>query len=255
MNPLDICSLYLFSIIFKQYNDNNNNNQYQDLNNNSDLTRGFNDKNNNSQQRNYQCNSYQTYRTECSKLMSNDEYDPNSLYDPSRNQQNSTAMPQAFDLRSFLRQKAQQQQGSDAFNANTGFYTDYTNPDDIVYSEPITRPIEITNNFMYNRGHRHRGFSRFNSHTSFYDNNNGENAKRQRYTHDEDAANEEKANTFSDSESEEEESFLNSKKLKSVIVKAVMSTDTTSNSRTLFKSIKAFHYLFQFFIRRIRSLR
>lgn len=175
--------------------------------------------------------------------MSNDEYDPNNLYELTpRNQQNNTTMPQDFDLRNFLRQKAQQQQGPDTFNANTGFYTDYTNSEDIVYSEPITRPIEITNNFMYNRGSRHRGYSRFISHTSFYADNNGENSKRQRYANDEDETNEDNVNSSSDSESDEEESFLNSKKLKSVIVKAVMSTDTTSNFGT--SSNLFFHFLF-----------
>lgn len=210
----------------------NDNNQYKDLNNNDELSEGF--KSDYSSQRNYQ-NNYQTYRAECSKLISNEEYDPNSLPDHA-NYQNNKALPQDFDLRNFLRQKnasQQQQQESDRFtnsNGNTRFYTDYTNPDDVVYSEPITRPIEITNNFMHNRAYRHhRSYNRLNSHSSLYA-NSGEktyNNKRQKYTH-EDEANED-ASSLCDSESDEEENFLNNKKLRSVIVKAVISTDTTKS--------------------------
>jgi len=157
--------------------------------------------------------------------MSNEEYDPNTVYELTQD----NSLPHDFDLRNFLRQKAliQQehlvQQTSEDFVKN-GFYTDYANPDDIVYSEPITKPIEITTNFMYNR-YRNKNYNRFNNNAN---NGVGQNFKK-RYINEENAEdvsnNNNDKNGFTDSESDEDNSFLNNKKLKSVIVKAVISSD------------------------------
>lgn len=216
-------------------------NDSKDSNNNTDVTGRF--STNNSQQRNYPYN-YQTYRTECSKLMSNDEYDLINQYEPQPHK--STALPSDFDLRNLLRQKTvsqnQQNMSLDSFpgNGNIGFYTDYTNPDDIVYSEPITRPIEISNSFITRGGYRNnsRNFNRFQN--SYCVNNFSSETVNQKHRYERDAqgkalchsvSNMEGAdNSFStDSGSDDEESFLSNKKLKSVIVKAVMSSDTTKS--------------------------
>lgn len=82
--------------------------------------------------------------------MANDEYDPNSIHDK------PVCLPEGFDLRNFLRDKAfKQQQTVNPPN-------DDSKTDDIVYERPITEPIDIKNELFY---HKYKG-------KNYYDYNN-----------------------------------------------------------------------------------
>jgi hypothetical protein len=89
---------------------------------------------------------YQTYREECSKLMANDAYDPNSIHEKA----------DGFDLRNFLREKAfKHQHDNNNNNNNKSESTTATNSassnnsGDIIYEQPITKPIDIKNELFY----------------------------------------------------------------------------------------------------------
>lgn len=170
---------------------------------------------------NYHCN-YQTYRVECSRLMSNDAYDPNSICDEQIN-----TLPQDFDLRNFLREKAYRQQ--EQFQSeNIGFLND--NPDEIVYSEPITKPIEVKKEFNYK--YRHKNFSRYNNEIGYYGNGSSESVstlkkyggRRLAEVNIEDRREDDKneCNLPYEETDSDDDIYLN-KKLKSVVTKPIVS--------------------------------
>lgn len=99
-------------------------------------------KNNNS---NNFHNNYQTYRIECSKLIPNDEYEPNPINDTNNSLNNNS------DLRNFLIAKAIRQQiQTNSNNYNDDDDNENTKLEDLDYSEPITEPINIKNEFYKN---------------------------------------------------------------------------------------------------------
>ena len=121
--------------------------------------------NNEAHNNSYQSN-YQTYRFECSKIMSSsDAYEP--AFNFERNNNKST-ITNNFDLRNFLRSKQQQQQDVSQ-TVNYQYQIEYdqaeqqqqytneqtnrivTNLEDLDYSEPITQPISIDTKYGYNR--------------------------------------------------------------------------------------------------------
>lgn len=204
-----------------QHQDDNRNHYLSDYNNSE--TKNFSEK---PDLNNYHCKNYQTYRTECSKLMSHDAYDPNSLYEP----QNST-LPQDFDLRNFLREKAlhqQEQLNHSQININNNnFLNDI--PDGIVYSEPITKPIEINLDFNYNKHRNKLNYSRYNNNINsnhnienFMYNNNKRNEFYNNNVKNEDD------NLSMESDTDSEDEFLSNKKLKSVV--AVISNEKKTES-------------------------
>jgi len=191
-----------------------------DLNNN-----GFNhyasdcNENNPSEFNSFHCN-YQTYRNECSKLMPNDEYEPNSL------SSEQTSLPQGFDLRNFLREKAMRQQIENTSSQELGHY-----PEDLDYSEPITRPIEIKQELFY---HKFKG----KPYTKYNNNNNNNNSNNGKYYHCEmnrkymnegevtqQVTQENEDETPSSAEESDEEFRAGHKKLRSVVAKAILSID------------------------------
>lgn len=137
----------------------NNQDEYVPSNTNSYFN------NNEAHNNSYQSN-YQTYRFECSKIMSSsDAYEP--AFNFERNNNKST-ITNNFDLRNFLRSKQQQQQDVSQ-TVNYQYQIEYdqaeqqqqytneqtnrivTNLEDLDYSEPITQPISIDTKYGYNR--------------------------------------------------------------------------------------------------------
>ena len=160
--------------------------------------------------------------------MPNDEYEPNSL------SAEQTSLPQGFDLRNFLREKAMRQQIENNSSQEVGH-----NPEDLDYSEPITRPIEIKQELFY---HKFKGKP-----YTKYNNNNNNNGK---YYHCETSRkylnegemtqqstqeNEEEAPTSS--EESDEEFRAGHKKLRSVVAKAILSIDKSNNNNNNYLSI------------------
>lgn len=187
---------------------------------------------------NYHFN-YQTYRAECSKLMANDAYDPNSIHDRQE--------PEGFDLRNFLREKAyKHQQENEVRLSQSSSILMKTNDDgDVVYEKPITQPINIKselnklkgkNYFDYfNNSNRRKNFrmgSRDN-HSDYFDNRNSFSNEKYQFVNKKlsrtNSCNEEKdfknekehKKEFDQSNDEEEtsdeDSASNCKKLRSVV--------------------------------------
>lgn len=132
-------------------------NETEDEENSNENINSFNfDNDNNLEQNNFHCN-YQTYRVECSRLMSNDAYEPDSAND------NLNAKVNNFDLRTFLRDKAyRKQQEIDPFNPNeyvptnlnhfnaSNANTNGSNLENLDYFyQPITEPITVQKNEFY----------------------------------------------------------------------------------------------------------
>ena len=200
---------------------------------------------------NYHFN-YQTYRAECSKLMANDAYDPNSIHDRQE--------PEGFDLRNFLREKAykhQQESGSGGGSAavsrlsqgSTATVLTKTNDDDdgdVVYEKPITQPIDIKkelnklkgkNYFDYfknnNRRKTYRMGSSRDNHNDYFDHRNSYSNDKYQYSNKKltrsNSFNEEKNfkndrehkedldHSHDEEESSDEDSTANCKKLRSVV--------------------------------------
>jgi len=163
--------------------------------------------------------------------MSNDAYDPQSIA-------SNGTLPLEFDLRNYLRDKALRQQEQLELE-NNDFISE--NPNAIVYSEPITKPIEISSELF---DHKYRGgpySSRFNN---SYDNYNKRrafvNGTSGEVRNDNDKMgliNENKTSFEKNKESEnetcvdddsEDELYLSGKKLKSVVTKAIISNEDKS---------------------------
>lgn len=235
----------------KQRNDiDNNNNKIDSTEVKDNETQNIfkNERQDNNQQRyldnslndnyNTNCNRsnryYQTYRDECSKLMSNDAYDPSSIYEP----HNNPTLPQDFDLRNFLREKALRQQ--EQIKSETFFETD---PNAIVFSEPITRPIEINREFLYKYRPRHSSKVEnlsYDHNRRRFSNTSCIDAKNEVSETDTTSSNKRMSECNSvENQDSDEESYLNNKKLKSVVAKAILPMNDKkpepSNSRYSYK--------------------
>lgn len=144
-----------------------------------------------------QHNNYLTYRDECSKLIPNDAYDPKGLYEP------AYSMPDDFDLRNFLRNKASQHQHepvNDAENATN----------EIVYTEPITKPIEVQRDYYMKRPRQNKNYNRY-LNESFV-------ARKANEYNDSLKAHKNLSNSESDGEESDDDQFLKSKKIKSIVI-------------------------------------
>ena len=186
---------------------------------------------------NYHFN-YQTYRAECSKLMADDAYDPNSIHDRHE--------PEGFDLRNFLREKAyKHQQESGVRLAEGSTLSTKTNENgDVVYEQPITQPIDIKNELSklkrknyfdyFNNNNRRKNYrmSGRDSHNDYFDhrnsysnercqyfnNNNNNNKLNRSNSRNEEKHTEDQEPASSDEdESSDEDSASNCKKLRSVV--------------------------------------
>lgn len=212
------------------YQENNTDQYLSDYNNNN--RSNYNDK---PEFNNYPCTNYETYRAECSKLMANDAYDPNTIYESPNN-----TLQENFDLRNFLRQKAfrQQEQAYQSIttkNHNDACLNDL--PDGIIYSEPITKPIEINLDFNYNK---YRKNTYHPKQTNNLNNNNIVNFMHdnQNYSRRRDHFNNNVNNGIIEdddrsiqSESDSEDEVLSNKKLKSVVAVVSNEKKSESNSR------------------------
>jgi len=171
--------------------------------------------------------------------MSNDAYDPKSIVPENNNSMNN--LPPDFDLRNFLREKALKQQEQLEMESDD-FISD--NPNAVVYSEPITKPIEISSELFEHSKYRSGPYSsRFNN---SYDNMNKRRAFSSGCNNNSELRNEnEKFRLLSetkisgennresgyednDEDDSEDESYLNNKKLKSVVAKAIISNEDKS---------------------------
>lgn len=105
------------------------------------------DYNDNANQANAFKNKYEAYRFECSKLMANDAYEPDSVPDTLYNQPNNN-----ISFTKMLRDQALRQQSTDQnADANYDQETSTFSHDGIEYVyESITRPIKIDNQFRNN---------------------------------------------------------------------------------------------------------
>lgn len=151
-----------------------------------------------------QTNNYRTYREECTKLMSNDAYDPNAIGEPTQ------VMPEDFDLRNFLRNKASQQQLQQS-QQHELVYDNGNSPNEIVYTEPITRPIEIQRDYYFKRYRHNKAFHNRHLNESFNVTNTYKLRNSVEY-------NKNLSNSDSDGDESDDDHFLKSKKIKSVVI-------------------------------------
>ena len=190
-------------------------------------------------------NNYQTYRFECSKLMSNDAYEP-------------PITPTNFDLRNLLKAKSSNQRDSSpekyspkCIRSNDEQQKDCDHLEDLDYSLPITQPINISNEIYMNK--RNKMYPRKNDYAnkraypnkSNYSNDKYENSPLRKINnnsrgHDEtsdkeffsernkeESENSEPNNECKndDVDEDEDEDDLSYKKMRSVVAKAIVSSD------------------------------
>ena len=201
-------------------------------------------------------NNYQTYRAECSKLMANDEYDPDSIYGKQNN------MPVGFDLRNFLREKALRQQLEETMkrhdnndderesSSSNNIDDQSKDPEDLDYSQPITKPIQVDKDyFKYrpkiynnrnNNDYRHK-------YSSTRDNNDLNNDRVNRYNDQspdenkniKDNLNDKNYNVHTESKDDvenadnetDEDEELSYKKLRSVVAKAIINNNNNTTNK------------------------
>lgn len=158
--------------------------------------------------------------------MPNDEYDPNSIHEK------QDSLPEGFDLRNFLRERAlkHQQQTSQKENSINCEMNTLKNDQDIVYEQPITEPINIKNELMYHKFKGKYEYSRNcnnSSNNNSNNRNNNNNNKYHRSNHDKhnryknsktnDNEVETKSNSNDDDDDDDDDSSTNCKKLRSVV--------------------------------------